>query len=60
MDCNGDNEGNADCDEGGGQVTVTVTKRAMMTETKVAGNKEGNGDGDKSNADGKEGGGQAL
>jgi hypothetical protein len=36
---------------------ATLTKRAMVTATRVAGNKEGNGDGRMSDGDGKEGGG---
>ena len=34
-----------------------ATKRMMATATMVAGDKEGNGDGGKSNGDGNEGGG---
>ncbi len=34
--------------------------RAMAMVTRVAGDKEGNGNGGKSNGDGKEGGGRAL
>jgi hypothetical protein len=37
-----------------------ATKRAMVTAKRVAGNKEGNGDGGKSNGDGNEGGGLAT
>jgi hypothetical protein len=40
-------------------VTAMATKRMMETATMVAGNKEDNGDGSKSNGDGDEGGGQA-
>ncbi len=40
-------------------VSATATKRMMVTVTMVAGNKEGNGDGGKSNSDGDKGGGQA-
>jgi hypothetical protein len=45
MDCNGNKEGNDNGEEGGGQATVMVTKRAMATEMTmmVVGNKEGNG-----------------
>jgi hypothetical protein len=35
-------------------------KRAMATATKVTGDKEGYGNGGKSNGDGNEGGGRAL
>jgi hypothetical protein len=35
---------------------ATVTKRAMAMATRVVGDKEGNGDGGKSDGDGNEGG----
>jgi hypothetical protein len=38
---------------------ATATKRMMATATMVAGNKEGNGNGGKSNGDGDKGGRQA-
>jgi hypothetical protein len=37
---------------------ATVTMWAMVTATRLAGNKEGKGKGGKSNGDGNEGGGQ--
>jgi hypothetical protein len=40
-------------------VTAMATKRVMAMATMVAGDKEGNGKGGKSNGDGDEGGGQA-
>jgi hypothetical protein len=36
----------------------TATTWAMATATRLAGNKEGNGDGGKGNGDGNEGGGR--
>jgi hypothetical protein len=42
-----------------GEWIATATKRAMVTATMVAGDKEGYGDGCKSNGDGNEGGGRA-
>jgi hypothetical protein len=61
VDCNSNKEGNCDGNEGSGQAMVmpTATKRMMATVTMVAGDKEGNGDGGKSNGDGDEGGGEA-
>ncbi len=61
VDCNSNKVGNGDCNNGGGQATVTatVTKRAMAIGTMVVGNKEGNGDFGKSNGDCDKGGGQA-
>jgi hypothetical protein len=41
-------------------VTAAATKRAMTMATKVVGDKEGNGDGGKSNGDNDEGGRQAT
>ncbi len=38
-----------------GEWTTTATKRAIATATRVPGDKEGNGDGGKSNGDGNEG-----
>ncbi len=38
---------------------MKATKRMMATATTVAGDEEGNGDGDKSNGDGDAGGGRA-
>ncbi len=61
MDCNSNEEGNGDSDEGGKQATAVAmaTKRMMATATRVVGNEEGNGDGGKSNGDGDKGGGRA-
>jgi hypothetical protein len=47
VDCNGNKEGDGNCNKGGGQATATATKRAMATETAVAGGKEGKGNGSK-------------
>jgi hypothetical protein len=51
-------EGDGDVNNGGGQVTATATKRVMATAMRVAGDKEGHGDGGKSDGDGIKGGGQ--
>jgi hypothetical protein len=48
--CNGNNSGR--------QATVTTTKRVMVMAMRVAGDKEGNGDGGKSNGISNKGGGQ--
>jgi hypothetical protein len=49
---NGNKEVNGDGNKGGGRVTATVKKRAKMMATRVAGNKEGNGNCGKSNGNG--------
>ncbi len=55
MECDGNEEVDGDGDKGGGQATETVTKRAMMTATRMAGNKKAMA----TAADGDKGGGQA-
>ncbi len=40
MECDGDKEVNGNGNEGGRQATATGMKRAMMTATRVAGNKK--------------------
>ncbi len=49
VDCNGN--------KAGGQVTAAAMKRAMLTATRVAGNKEGNINSGKRDGNSKEGGG---
>jgi hypothetical protein len=56
VDRDGAEEGDGDGNEGGRQATATATKRVMAMATRVVGNKEGNGDGGKSNSNGDEGG----
>ncbi len=57
MDWDNNKEGNCDGSKGGGQALAMAIKRAKETGTRVVGNKEGNGNDDKSNGDGDEGGG---
>ncbi len=57
MGCNGNKEGNGNCDEGGRQATVKGIKWAMARARRVAGDEEGNGDSGKSNGNGNKGGG---
>jgi hypothetical protein len=57
VDCNGNAEGNGNRNEDGGQVTAMATKKAMAIATRVVGDKEGNGNGGKSNGDGNKSGG---
>ncbi len=57
VECDGNKEGNSNGNKGGRQATVTAMKRGIAMGTKVVGNKEGKGDGGKSNDDGNEGGG---
>ncbi len=61
MDCNSNKEGDGDGNEWGGQAMAlaAATKRMMAKARTVAGNKEGNVDGGKSNGDGDNGGGGA-
>ncbi len=54
MDWDSDKEGDGNNDS----VMAMATKRAMVTATRMAGNKEGNGDGGKSNGNINKGGGQ--
>jgi hypothetical protein len=55
VECDGNKEVDGGGDKGGGQATATATKRAMMTATRVAGNKKAMA----TAADGNKGGGQA-
>ncbi len=55
MECDSDEEVDGNGNEGGGQATAMVTKRAMMTETRVAGNEKAMAT--ATAADGDEGGG---
>ncbi len=57
MDHDGNEEGDGNGDKGGNLAAVTATKRVMATATRVAGDKDGNGDGSKSFGNGNEGGG---
>jgi hypothetical protein len=50
-------EGNGNGNVGGGRAMVTATKRVMAMAMRVAGYKERNDNGGKSNSDGVEGGG---
>ncbi len=40
MECDGNKEVDGNDDKGGGQATATATKRAMVTATRVAGDKK--------------------
>ncbi len=55
MECDGNKEVDGDGKEGGGQATATMTRRAMVTATTVAGNKKAMA----TVANGNKGGGQA-
>ncbi len=56
MDCDGDEEGNGDWDEGGGRAMATGMKKATVMVMRVVGNEEGNGNGGKSDGNEDEGG----
>jgi hypothetical protein len=47
-DGGGNKEGDGDANKGGGHATAAMMKRAMVTATRVAGDKEGNGNGGQS------------
>jgi hypothetical protein len=55
VDCNSNKESNGDGNKGGRQAMVTVTKRAMAMVTRVVHDKEGNGNGSKSDGNGNKG-----
>ncbi len=55
-DGNGNKEDDGNGDKGGRQVIATARKRVMAMAMRVAGGKEGNGDSNKSNGNGIEGG----
>ncbi len=57
MDWDSDKDGDCNGDDGGRQATERATKRAMVRATRVAGNKEDNGDGGRSYDDCNVGGG---
>jgi hypothetical protein len=58
MNGGGSKEGHGNDEDGGGQATAAVTKRAMARAMRVVGDKEGNGNGGKSDGSGAEDGGQ--
>jgi hypothetical protein len=58
MNGGGSKEGNGNGKEGGRQATATARKRAMATAIRVVGDKEGIGDGGKSDGNGVKGGGR--
>ncbi len=56
VDCDGNDEGDANGEEGGRRVVVKATKRVMAMATRAVGNKKGNGNGGKNNGNRNKGG----